>query len=110
MARIVYLKEALPDITLTGQKDVLSGLLADQQQSMMTIRADKRYASTLVDPPNASNMPTSPSLFQTLGLMIMLAIGVWIALVTLKPGVWIARLFNGRSAPSQAHLSEAGRY
>ena len=109
MARIVYLRKALPDITLNGQKDVLSGLLADQQQSMMTIRADKRYASTLIDPPNASSMPISPSLFQTLGLMILLAIGVWIALVTLQPFARISHVFFGASL-SHGHLSEAERY
>jgi hypothetical protein len=75
------------------QKQALSSILSDQQQSMMTIRADKRYASALVDPPRALGTPTVPNLKIIFGLMLLLAVGCWSGLIMFLPDRhWLLRL------------------
>jgi uncharacterized protein involved in exopolysaccharide biosynthesis len=93
LARIDYLTKELPLVEQTDQKQALSMILSDQQQSMMTIRADKRYASALVDPPRAPGTPTAPNIKIIIGLMLMLAVGCWGGLIKFLPdGHWLLRL------------------
>ena len=94
-ARIAYLVATLPEVTASDQKDSLIGLLSDQQQSMMTIEADKRFASALVDAPHADLVPTSPSVPVVFGLMVLLALAVWGCLVYFLPeGHWLLERFT----------------
>jgi uncharacterized protein involved in exopolysaccharide biosynthesis len=84
-ARIRYLVNVLPSITQTDQKQSLSDVLSQQQQNMMMVAADKRYASALVDPPHASLIPTSPNVSKVLGFALLLGFGVWVLLVMRLP-------------------------
>ena len=91
-ARIGYLAHALADVTFADQKTAMIGTLSEQQQQMMMIQSDHRYASILIDPPHAPIRPTSPVPTIDLGGSVLLAIGVWYLLVFLaKPGTWLYR-------------------
>jgi hypothetical protein len=84
-ARIVYLKAALPQVTQADERDTLTSLLTDQEQSMMTIAADNRFSSTLVDTPHADLKPTSPSIPAVFAVTVLLALGGWGWLVYFLP-------------------------
>jgi uncharacterized protein involved in exopolysaccharide biosynthesis len=88
MARIAYLAEILPTVTQADQRNGLGTILSSEQQTMMVVRADKRYASALVDPPHAPVIPTWPDLLEIVGIAILLAVGIW--------GVLVAFVTNDR--------------
>jgi hypothetical protein len=112
-ARISYLDDTLPAVTQTEQREVLSTILSDQQQTMMMVRADERYASAVVDPPYASPMPTEPRIMNVLGIMFLLAIVCWGFLIKFPPNISVfARFMPMRSSwleAGDAHLDRAER-
>ncbi len=81
-ARLTFLKAELPKVMSSDQRDALISVMSGQQQLQMMIEADKRFASTLIDPPYASETPTSPINPKSaiLGAM-MFSIAIWIGLV-----------------------------
>ena len=94
-SRIAYLTAALPQVTQTDQRDAIISLLSDQEQSMMTIQADNRYASALVDTPHADLKPTSPSVPNVFVIMMLLALAGWGGLVYFLPeGHWLLKRFT----------------
>jgi|SRR5665213_339342 len=94
-ARISYLTRALGDITLTDQKMSIIGTLTDQQQEMMIIQSDQRFASTLIDPPHAPFRPVSPDPLKDLMVSIALAILLWAMLIYFaRPGTVIYRFIE----------------
>lgn len=92
-ARIAYLQSVLPTISQNDGRQTLIFILNDQLHSMMTVAADKRYASNLVDPPHASRIPTSPSPTGIIGISIVAGIAIWFLIVRYMHGgiEWIKR-------------------
>jgi hypothetical protein len=84
MARISYLQAQLPQITQTEQRDAMITTLSGQLELLMMIKADHRYASTLIDPPHAAALPSSPgSILLAIIKALLFAAVVWAALVGL---------------------------
>lgn len=89
-ARLAYLDRILPNVTQAGQRDTLISLLSTQQQLMMTIAADKLFASSMIDPAHANPKPTFPSVKVFAFFAILLASATWAALVFgLQPDHWL---------------------
>ncbi len=95
-ARIRYLVQIVPTITQADQRVALTAILSGEQQTMMAVEADNRYASTLVDPPHASLIPSSPKPLVILGQSVLLAFGLWCALVFLLPETHYLLVFFSR--------------
>ncbi|MGH7174824.1 MAG: hypothetical protein ACREGR_00500 [Minisyncoccia bacterium] len=84
-ARIAYLRNALEDLTITTEKDALIQTLSDQEQTMMIISSDKRYASTFIDGPYAPVRPTSPNPYSDVLAFLLLAVGTWFVIAYFAP-------------------------
>jgi Chain length determinant protein len=69
-ARIAFLEETLPHVTLAEERTGLVAALTGQYEEMATLKADERYASIVVDPPHAPMVPSSPNVIE---LFIMAA-------------------------------------
>lgn len=89
--RIAYLEKQLQRNDLAiDERSSLIDILAAQQKLQMMIKSDFRYASTLVVPPHASVLPTSPpGLSKSLTIFFMLVTLLWVALVFLSMHVKI---------------------
>ncbi|MDR3414436.1 MAG: hypothetical protein P4L87_26320 [Formivibrio sp.] len=59
-ARLVFLATEMPKVNASDQRDALIATLSGQEQLQMLLQADKRFASTLIDPPYAPSKPTQP--------------------------------------------------
>jgi uncharacterized protein involved in exopolysaccharide biosynthesis len=84
-ARIAYLEAALPKIDAADQRTSLTAVLSEQQQSMMEIAADQRYAYSLVDPPHAKPIPVAPSPKSNYVLAVLLALVCWAGIIVFVP-------------------------
>jgi len=92
LARISFLQAELPSVTQTEQREALITTLSGQEEMKMMIKADQRYASTLVDTPHASPTPTSPmSPGRMLIGILFLSAFVWGTLVGLETRSKIVR-------------------
>lgn len=94
-ARIAYLNTALEHLTLADQKPAMIDILSQQQQEMMMVEADHRYASILIDPPHAPIKPTSP--VPTIDAAIGAAVSLiaWLGIVRFPPRTgWMRRLLE----------------
>jgi hypothetical protein len=60
LARISYIETELPNVTQAEQRDSLIQILSSQEELQIMMVADKRFAFTMIDPPHASPIPTSP--------------------------------------------------
>jgi hypothetical protein len=59
-ARLAYLRSQIPKVTVADEKQILVSILSSQEQLQMMIESDPRFASTMVDPPFSSDIPTFP--------------------------------------------------
>jgi hypothetical protein len=81
-ARMAFLGREIPTVTVSDQRESLIALLSNQEQLQMMIEADKRFASSLIDPPYASQWPTSPGpIVGHVAIAIVLSVFVWAGLV-----------------------------
>ena len=89
-ARIAYLNTALERLTLADQKPELIAVLSEQEQEMMMIESDHRYASVLIDQPHAPLKPTSPVPTVDAAIAFGLSCLAWFGLVRFAPetGGW----------------------
>jgi hypothetical protein len=85
LARIAYIEKELPRVTIEDERDSLISILSQQQQLLVMTKADKRFASTLVDPAHASLKPTFPP-NPIIGLLmaVILSTATWVGLVSLR--------------------------
>ncbi|MGD0192707.1 MAG: Wzz/FepE/Etk N-terminal domain-containing protein [Rhizomicrobium sp.] len=99
-ARIAYLNMALERLTLADQKPAMIDVLSQQQQEMMMIESDHRYASTLIDQAHAPLKPTSPVPTLDAAIAFGLSCLAWFGLVRLAPesGQW-RRFVNAFARP-----------
>jgi uncharacterized protein involved in exopolysaccharide biosynthesis len=87
-ARIAYLEKVLPTIDAADQHTALAAVLSDQQQSMMEVEADQRYAFSLIDPPHAKAVPVTPNPKLNYLAAILLAVVCWAGIVMFAPEGW----------------------
>ncbi|MBS0472146.1 MAG: hypothetical protein JSR60_13825 [Proteobacteria bacterium] len=80
-ARIAYLHSALGNLAVTNERDALIQTLSDQDQKMMIISSDHRYASTYIDPPYAPARPSSPNPYEDVLIALVLAVATWFGVV-----------------------------
>lgn len=59
--RIKYLDDQLQTVGVAGQREVLIALLAQEQQKLMLIEADKDFVAQILDPPLIPRSPSSLS-------------------------------------------------
>jgi hypothetical protein len=86
LARISYIESQLPIITQAEQKEALIQILSSQEELEMMMVSDKRYAFTMIDPPHASPIPTSPiSPLATAVISVFAAFGITAFAVYLEP-------------------------
>lgn len=84
-ARVVFLRNELlrQDVSI-DERAALTSILSGQEQVQAMIRADERYASTLIVPPHASLEPASPPpLSKIATYTIVWSFVGWIGLVVL---------------------------
>lgn len=97
LARITYIKNELPKITLSDQRQSLIQILANQEELQVMLVADKRFASILVSPPHASIVPTfPPTPLKALMATIVISIGFGSLLVWAEPKSGFLRKAIGR--------------
>ncbi|HEY5048987.1 MAG TPA: Wzz/FepE/Etk N-terminal domain-containing protein [Rhizomicrobium sp.] len=101
-ARIAYLNEALEHITLADQKPAMIEVLSQQEQEMMMVASDHRYASVMIDPPHAPLKPTSPLPTVDAAIALGLSCVAWLGAVRLTPksGRW-RRLLDKFARPGR---------
>ena len=96
-ARLAYLKAETPNVTVADQREALIAVLSEQEQLQMMLAADNRFASTLIDAPYASDVPSSPPPVWIMMLEgAVLALLVWMGVVYLAfafpaTGRWLGR-------------------
>jgi hypothetical protein len=92
-ARLAYLRSQIPTVTVADEKQILVSILSSQEQLLMMIESDPRFASTMVDPPFSSNIPTFPKgPLVCAALAVAFAILVWTGLTYFACAGWsIAR-------------------
>lgn len=76
---IGYLRERLASVTNQDSRAVLTRLLSDAEQTLLLSQPGVPYAADVIDPPAASDLPTSPK--PVLYLLVGFLIGVLIAMV-----------------------------
>ncbi len=82
VARTAVIKKELLNATQSDERATLIGILSSQEQLYTVIKADNRFASTLIVPPYASVTPESPPGPKKLLLYVLAAsLFVWIVLV-----------------------------
>jgi hypothetical protein len=84
-ARIAYLNAALEKLTNADQKPAMIDILSEQQQEMMMVESDHRYASVLIDPPHAPLLPSSPIPTLDAAIALLLSVAAWFGAVRLTP-------------------------
>jgi hypothetical protein len=107
-ARIGYLNSALENLTNADQKPAMIDILSEQQQEMMMVAADHRYASVLIDPPHSPLVPTSPVPVLYAAIAFVLACIAWLGAVRLTPPAgrrrWLLESFaRPRARHAQSH-------
>ena len=60
IARLTFLNAEAPKVTVSDQREALIAIESQQEQLLMMIEADQRFASTFIEPPYASLNRTSP--------------------------------------------------
>ena len=114
-ARIAYINSELPNITASEQRLALIQILSSQEELKTMMVADHRYASTLVDPPAAPPLPSSPmSPGKAFLASLFLALVALAALVGLGERVhflsrFIARFQSSRQRQGGQQESGSGR-
>ncbi len=84
-ARIAYLNGALVRLDVADEKEQLIDTLSQQEQEMMMIQSDHRYASLLIDPPHAPFKPSSPLPTVDAAIAFVLAWFAWAGAVRVTP-------------------------
>lgn len=84
-SRISYLSKALRATTAADQHETLTNILSAQEEENTVLEADKFYAITLLDPPYASPVPSSPSPILFFGGAVFLSLLMWFGLIFLLP-------------------------
>ena len=84
-ARIAYLNRGLARLAIAEEKEELIDILSDQEQEMMMVESDHRYASNLIVPPHAPLKPSSPLPTIDAGIAFLLACSAWLGAVRLTP-------------------------
>jgi len=84
-ARVTYLQDQLVKVTLGDQKASIISLLMLQQNSMMMIAADHRYASNVVEPPHTPQKPTWPTLSSMIATILFMALVAWCLAIFFLP-------------------------
>lgn len=84
-ARISYLQGQLSKITISDQKEAMISLLLLQQNTMMTIEADTRFASNVIEKPYAPLKPVWPSGASIAGMALFLSFVTWALAIFLLP-------------------------
>lgn len=84
-ARILYLQNQLSKVTNSDQRQAMISLLLLQQNTMMTIEADTRFASNLVEEPYAPLKPVWPSVASIAGMALFLASVTWALAIFVLP-------------------------
>lgn len=84
-ARIAYLNTTLANLGIADEKQELIDTLSQQQEEMMMIQSDHRYASLLIDPPHAPLKPSSPLPTIDAGIAFLLSSFAWFGAVRLTP-------------------------
>lgn len=103
-ARIAYLNDALEHLTLADQKPAMIDVLSQQQQEMMMIASDHRYASILIDSPHAPLKPTSPVPTVDAAIAFALACFSWFGAVRLTPRSGrLRRILEAFARPRRRH-------
>jgi hypothetical protein len=82
-ARIRYLNNIIRDVAATEQKEQLITVLSQQEQRMMFIESDYRYASVYIDPPYVLSRPISPRYSYYLLAGLVLSLISWYGVVLL---------------------------
>jgi hypothetical protein len=95
-ARITYLQQQLQKVTLEDQRTVLASLLGAQQNTMMIIAADHRYASYVVEPPYTPKKPAWPNFLGVVGLIVFLTIVFWGIAILFFPEKWLDHFAHDR--------------
>jgi uncharacterized protein involved in exopolysaccharide biosynthesis len=91
-ARLSYLERTLPTVTQADQRESLISLLSGQQEQMMIVAADKRFATSFVDPPHASTKPVFPNIRILGALSVFVGAVLWLLVVYLLPErSWLLR-------------------
>lgn len=96
-ARLAFLNRKMPSVTVAEQRQTLIDSLSSQQQLEMMLEADKRFASSLIDPPFASQTPVYPR-----GPGFFLLVGVALSVVA-----WMTILFAAMRLKSVGRLVAA---
>lgn len=92
-ARIAYLNSTLGDLAIADEKEQLISTLAEQQEEMMMIQSDHRYASLLIDPPHAPLKPSSPLPTVDAAIAFVLGCVAWACAVRFAPQTGALRKF-----------------
>ncbi len=98
LARISFLRNSLRNVTMTEQRHALISILAEQEQNLTVLSADKRFAYALLDPPSAAISPSSPKPAQILMLLMLLALACWGGVLVLGPEQLRALVGGGAKA------------
>ena len=105
-ARLHYLSSEVPTVTNAYDRDALIDVLSEQEQMQVMLKSDKRYASTLIDPPYASDIPSFPPTLPTLFVgAFVAALVVWGLLVYLA----MQFRFIGRLLPRTQRAASPGK-
>jgi len=84
-SRIAYLNKALQTTALADQHEALTNILSAQEEEYTVLEADKFYAITLLDPPNVSPVPSSPSPILFFGGAVFSSLLIWFGLIFFLP-------------------------
>lgn len=90
-ARMVYLNNELPNVTVADHRQALSAILSSQEQQLMMLNADKHFSYNLVAPPHAPAMPVSPPRLPGYLLMAW-GFAVFAAIVIVALSMWSERV------------------
>jgi hypothetical protein len=115
-ARIAYLKAQLATTTFEDQRSAIISLLTMQQNTMMVITADHRYASYVVEPPHTPQKATWPDLISVVALILFLTFALWSAAIfLLSPHNLLLRTFSrerivlGRTGKPRKRAPQSGQ-
>lgn len=78
--RILYLNSEIPNASLSDKRDALISVISGQEQLRMMLQADSTFASHIIDPPYASDMPTSRGIKVYILVSVILSCVIWIVI------------------------------
>ena len=81
--RRAYLQEQLRSATMLETRDVLIGLLTNEEHTAMMLQSTLPYAGRIIEPAFVSDTPTSPSVTASVGIPVAIALGVGVVLILL---------------------------